>query len=285
MRPLPALIAMGAGWGLTMPLAKFVVEAGRAPIVLIAWQTTIAALLLGGMLAVRGGVPRPTAARLRVWLLIVASGTVLPGLASYTAADHLPAGIMSILIATVAIMAFPMALALGTDRFAWGRLAGLLLGLLGISLIAAPGALPAASSLGGVALGLVAPALYAFEGNAVARWGTAGMDGVQTLFGASVLGVSVSLPIALSGGAALDGWGMPEWALLGMSVIHALTYASYVWLVGRAGATFAAQVSYLVTVFGILWSMILLGERYGPAIWVSVALVLLGVALVRPREA
>ena len=285
MRPLPALVLMGAGWGLTMPLAKFVVEAGRAPVEVIAWQTAIASLLLGGALAVRGRVPPPSAARLRVWALIVATGSLFPGLASYTAADHLPAGIMSILISTVAIMAFPMALALGTDRFAWRRLAGLLLGLLGISLIASPGALPAASSLGWVALALVAPTLYAFEGNAVARWGTAGMDGVQTLFGASVLGAAISLPIALSRGLQVSGWGAPEWALLGMSVIHALTYASYVWLVGRAGATFAAQVSYLVTVFGILWSMILLGERYGSAIWGALPLVLLGVALVRPREA
>jgi drug/metabolite transporter (DMT)-like permease len=54
--------------------------------------------------------------------------------------------------------------------------------------------------------------------------------------------------------------------------------------VDRAGAVFAAQVSYLVTGFGVLWSMMILSERYSPFIWAALVLVLLGVALVQPRR-
>jgi drug/metabolite transporter (DMT)-like permease len=39
-----------------------------------------------------------------------------------------------------------------------------------------------------------------------------------------------------------------------------VVYAGYVWLVGRAGAVFAAQVAYLVTLFGVFWAMLILGE-------------------------
>jgi hypothetical protein len=50
-------------------------------------------------------------------------------------------------------------------------------------------------------------------------------------------------------------WGAPEAAIVLSSLVHAGVYAGYVWMVGRAGAVFAAQVSYLVTPFGVLWAM------------------------------
>jgi drug/metabolite transporter (DMT)-like permease len=69
------------------------------------------------------------------------------------------------------------------------------------------------------------------------------------------------------------------------SCIHALIYAASVWLVGRAGSVFAAQVSYLVTGFGVLWAMALLGERYGAGFWLALGLMFAGLFLVQPRPA
>ena len=50
--------------------------------------------------------------------------------------------------------------------------------------------------------------------------------------------------------------------MLVSGVLNVLAYSGYVWLVGRAGSVFASQIAYLVTGFGVLWSMALLGERY-----------------------
>jgi len=71
--------------------------------------------------------------------------------------------------------------------------------------------------------------------------------------------------------------------MLATALIHALVYSTYVWLVGRAGSVFAARVSYLVTGFGVVWAMLLLGERYGVGFWAAVALMFLALALVQPR--
>ena len=97
----------------------------------------------------------------------------------------------------------------------------------------------------------------------------------------------LALPLALGHGpvdrpaSALGRAGAP--ALWPAALIHALVYAGYVWLVGRAGAVFAAQVAYLVTGFGVLWAMLLLGERYSRWVWAALALMLAGLALVQPR--
>ncbi|MBM1219699.1 DMT family transporter [Ponticoccus sp. SC2-23] len=282
------LLIIGIGWGATQPLAKIAVTGGHGPIGLVFWQLLIGGVLLSIVNRLRGYRLRRDARALRLYAFIALVGTILPNTASYTAAFHLPAGIMSIVIATVPMMAFPMALALGTDRFSTRRTVGLLLGISGVGLIALPGtALPDPAMVAFLPLALIAPFLYAVEGNYVDRWGTDGLDAIQLLQGASLIGCVIALPIALGTGnfVALDTtWGREEWALMALSVIHALVYSGYVWLVGRAGAVFAAQVSYLVTGFGVVWAMILLSERYSILVWAAMAVILAGVALVQPRD-
>lgn len=286
---------MGAAWGITQPLAKIAVSTGYRHIGLVFWQMAIGAVILGVISLIRRkGLPfHPRA--LQVYVVIALLGTVLPNSASYEAARFLPAGWMAVFISMVPMFAFPLALALGVDKFSVGRLGGLLIGLLGVVLLF----VPVADILAGrgqavdwaliavVPLALVAPFFYGVEGNYVARWGTAGLDPVQVLFGASVVGAIIAAPMAL----AADAWITPalpltvaDGALMGGSVIHAMTYTGYVWLVGVAGSVFAAQVAYLVTAFGVGWSMLLLDERYGPEFFVALCLIFAGLFLVQPRQ-
>jgi drug/metabolite transporter (DMT)-like permease len=284
---LGALVLMGAGWGATQPLTKVAVSTGHGPLGLIFWQLVIGVLLLGLVQALRRRRLPIHAGALRVYLIVALLGTLLPNTASYTAARHLPAGVLAIAIAMVPMMAFPMALALGNDRFAWRRLAGLCLGLTGVVLIALPEtALPGAGTRVWMLVALVAPFFYATEGNYVARWGTAGCDAIEVLLGASLVGAVLALPLALGSGQWIDpgdGIGTAEAALILSSMLHALAYAGYVWLVTRAGPVFASQNSYLVTAFGVGWSMLFLGESYSGWIWLALAAMLGGLSLVQPR--
>ncbi len=282
------LIASGAGWGATQPLAKIAVSEGYRHLGLIFWQVVIASVLLGIIQSLRGrGLPLHGAA-IRVYLTIAALGSVLPSIAAFQAAVYLPSGINSIMLSTVPLLAFPLALAMGTDRFGWLRLAGLLCGIVGVVLIAAPEAsLPDRAMAIFLPLALIGPLFYAVEANVVAKWGTAGLDPIAVLYGASVVGIALSLPGAVLTGSFIDprtAFGAPEAAIAAIAVINAVVYTAYVWMVGRAGAVFAAQVSYLVTAFGLVWAMLFLGERYAPTVWAAVCLMLVGVFLVQPRR-
>lgn len=283
---LAILAVIGAGWGLTQPLAKIAVSTGHGHFGLIFWQLVIGALVMAP-LALRRGPPPRHASALWTYLVIALIGTLIPNAASYQAIVFIPSGVASILLSLVPLLAFPMALALGLERWSGRRLAGLLAGLAGVLILTLPKAsLPDPGMLTWVGVAMIAALCYAFEGNYVARWGTAGADPVQVLFGASVLGAVLALPLALGAGQFIDprpAWGAPEWALVASSVIHVLAYAGYVWMVGQAGPVFAAQVGYLVTGFGVAWAMLILGERYSPFIWAAAALILAGVTLVRPR--
>jgi drug/metabolite transporter (DMT)-like permease len=285
--PFIALIVMGAAWGATQPLAKIAVSEGYRHFGLIFWQTVLVGILLGALTWARGKRLPLHAAALRLYLFIAVMGSVLPGVASYQAAIHLPSGILSILLSSVPMFSLPVALALGTDRLQGVRVLGLLLGLAGVALLVLPDAsLPEGTETAWIGIALIASACYAIEGNVVARWGTGGLDAVQVLTGASVLGALISLPLALGTDQFFVPWpplGAPDQALIASALFHAFAYTAYVWLVGLAGAVFAAQVSYLVTLFGLLWAMLFLGEAYTGWVWAALALMMSGLALVQPR--
>jgi drug/metabolite transporter (DMT)-like permease len=282
-----ALLVMGAAWGLTVPLAKIAVSTGHQPFGLIFWQLIVVTAVLGGITLARRKPLVLSPTYWRLFAMVALFGALIPDVVYYTAAAELPAGILSIILASMPLFALPIALALGVDRFAWRKLLGLCFGLSGILLLIGPQAsLPEAAMWAFVLLALFAPLSYATEGNLVDLWGTQGLDAMQTLFGASVMGLVVTFPLAIGSGQwinPLNSLGLAEAALVLSSVLHGLVYAGYVWLVGRAGSVFAAQLSYLVNGFGVLWSMMILGETYSMWVWAALGLMVCGVAMVNPR--
>jgi drug/metabolite transporter (DMT)-like permease len=195
---------------------------------------------------------------------------------------------MSILISTIPMLSLPMALALGMDRLHPLRLLGLLCGFIGVALIALPqSSLPTPEMAAWLPLAMVGPVFYALEGNYVAKWGMGGLDAVQAMFWASLLAALLALPLALGMGQWIDPrppYGQPELALMASSAIHALMYAAYVWLAAKAGAVFATQTSYVVTLSGVLWAMLLLDEQFSAWVWAAMAVMLVGLFLVQPHQ-
>ena len=282
------LVLIGMGWSITFPLTKIAVSTGHQHFGLLLWQLALgfAALTCVGLVR-RKALPVHRGA-IRTYVIIALVGAVVPNSLSYQAAVHLPSGVLSILISMVPIWAFPIALLLANDRFEWRRLSGLLLGFLAVLLLVLPtadikGALPVLWLLATVFVALC----YGFEGNYVARWGTAGCDPIETLWGATLVGLLLTGPLVYFTGQWIpvaEPFGQPEWAQVTLSLLSIMAYCGYVWLVTRAGPVFAVQVSYLVTIFGVFWAFVILGERYPSSVWASLILMLAGMALVQPRR-
>ncbi len=281
------LVWLGVGWGATQPLGKIATQSGAGPLGLTFWQAVICTLVLGTISMLRGRGLFFTRQALTFYVVVAVLGTLLPGLTFYISAERLPSGVMSIIISTIPLMAFPLAIVLGMERFDLIRLLGLLLGLSAVGLIALPStSLPDPGMIAFLPLALCGPLLYALEATFVARFGTAGMDAVQAMFGVSAVAVILILPLMLASGQGYILWpiGRSEAALILSSALHGLLYATYVWLAARAGSVFAAQSSYLVTGAGMIWAMLLLGERPALTVWLAVAVMLAGVALVQSRQ-
>ncbi len=79
-------------------------------------------------------------------------------------------------------------------------------------------------------------------------------------------------------------WGTVEWAIVGMGAINAVAYSLFIYLIAYAGPVFATQVAYLVMIFGVAWGIFIFDERHSVWIWLSLAVMLVGLALVMPRK-
>ena len=280
MNPYALLLLLGAGWGLTQPLMKIATGAGHGPLGLLFWQVVLIPLLLAP-LALRGGRPERKGAALRFAAVVALLGVLVPNGASYVAVSVMPAGIVSILLALVPIVALPMAVVLGLEKARPLRLAGVALGAVGVLVLLAPGAVSFDAAL--IPLGLIAPLCYAGQANLIAKMGTFGLRPEQLMALASLIAVPLALPLALRSGFVdpFRPWDVGIWAFLLATAVHAAVYCAYVALLRREGPVFATQVTYVVTGAGVVWAMMLLGERYGIAAWAGLGLILCGIALVR----
>ncbi len=286
--PYIVLVLLGCGWGLTIPLTVIAVKTGLGHLGIIFWQFFIVMVLFGLRQIFLKNQLSLARSSLQIFCVIAFIGTIFPNSASLIAASYLPGGVLSILIATVPMFAFPIALFLGIDKFEFSRVLGIIFGFLGVYLLIAPeAALPGTSVIWVIPIALIAPIFYGLEGNFVAKFGTGNSSPIEVLLGASIIGCFITFPLAILSNQFVNPfvlWTSAHYALVFSSIIHGIVYATYVWLVTKVGVVFSAQVSYFVTLAGVLWSMVILDEVHSKFIWMSLICMILGMALVKPRS-
>ncbi len=284
---LAALTGLGACWGATIPLSKIAMSTGHRPIDVIFWQLAISAVVLAPVSVLQRARPRLSRQVLFHFLVIALIGTLLPNSFSLVAVNRLPAGIMAIVIATVPMFALVIALSLRLEGFSPVRMTGVLLGATAVILLITPQtSLPEPDKAIFVLVGLAAAFCYGAEANYLAVRSPPGLDPVVTLLGASIVGTALAAPVAVFSGGFVDltqPWGRAETAIVAAALFHALAYTGYIWLVGVAGPVFSSQIAYVVTVAGVLISAVLLQESYSGWAWLALAIMICGLALVRPR--
>ncbi len=282
VRDASDLGVLGALWG-----AAFLFMRGAAPafgpVTLIAVRVTIAAALLLPLLVREGGLPQARAAAGRL-ALVGALNTAIPFTLFAYAALTLPAGLSSVLNATVPLFGALVGVVWLGERPRPLQFAGLGLGFAGVLVLAWP-RLSSASDWRAVAAALTATLLYAISAHLTRQT----LTGVRPLViaGGSMTGAAAMLlPLTLvwhpAASPASGAWGAA--LMLGVAST-AIAYVMYFRLLARAGPTVAMTVTYLIPVFGVSWGAVFLGERLASTALAGGALVLTGVAMatLRPR--
>ena len=290
VRGYAGLLAIGTAWGSSMPLIKIAVGGGYRPTSILAIQTLLTVVVIGVFVVASGQWRRIPLdrAHLRLYAFVGIIGMAIPHMASLTGTAHLPAGVMSIIMSLVPLFVLPLSLLIGLERFRARRMAGVMLGALAITLLIAPDtSLPDPGLWIWVLLGALAPLFYAIEGMYVSQSKAQAAGPFIVLWMGSVLALFIAVPLALVTERIHwppDGLGVPEAAIAASGLVSVIAYAGYIALLRFAGPVFGAQVSYVVTGTGIMWAMLLLGERYSPWVWAALALLFAGLFLVQPRR-
>lgn len=284
--PLLLLLAVGGGWGAVPSLARIAVTGGIRPMGYVFWVGVAAALICRALCQMRGVRPRFTLRHIRYYLLAGCTRILVAGFVMYTVLQHVPAGMMALVMGTAPLLTFLMQVLVGFEKFTLSRTAGLLLGLGGIVLMFWPALTAGAAEvpLGWLAVGFLTPLTYAFSNITIDRTRPAGEDSLALTAGTFVVVAALALPLSLAMGDFHPLWrgapGLPEAAMLAHGTIIAVCFVGLFELIRRSDATFGSQSVYVTTLTGILFGMALLGERPGATVWIAAACILGGVLLV-----
>jgi drug/metabolite transporter (DMT)-like permease len=284
---LAVLLIMGLAWGLSFSLGKIAATGGAHPFAISFWQCWTATALLLGITFEKWRTVTITRGLISFFVVIGLLGLVIPTALFYFAASHVPAGILSITVALVPILTFVGSAIYRLEKFAYTRLVGVALGVLAIIFLVAPTAsLPDRTQLPWVVLALASGACYAALNIILSLKKPPGLDSSVVTCGMFTAAAVTMVPIvALTGSFAPLAWpfGPIEYSMLGLGLISFTAYTLYLHLINHAGPVFTSQVANLVTLCGVLWGMILFGERHSGWIWLSLATMMTGVFLVAPR--
>lgn len=286
---------LGLIWGSSFLWIKVALE-NVGPFTLVAWRLLIGVAGLAVVVAVR----RPTFPRQRkVYAMLALLGltnTALPFLLITWGEQSIDSAVASILNGTVPLFAMIIAhFALKDDRMTWARVAGLILGFVGVVVLMSgelePGRL-GAGGLGQLAV-LLAAVLYAFS-SVFARKNLHGLtpevQAFVPLIVADVLiwtgAIAIEAP-SLVPTTGLTWFALAWLGLLGSCVAYLLLFT----LLHRVGPTRTTMVTYVFPVVGLVLGIVFLDEALtvqlvvGALMIVAGILVVNGASLLRSRRA
>jgi len=281
MTPLDLLLLLGLAtvWGGSYFFIRIAVPA-FGPAALVAARVVIGGLLLW---AVARGMRQPLVIRRHLPRLVILGllNAALPYMLISAAELHLTSSFAAILGATVPLFAAAMGARLLGERLNPARLAGLVLGVVGVGVMVGwgPMALDRAAVLSVLAM-LVASASYASSG-IYTKLQLKGVSTYSLAFGQQ-LGALVWLVVP---GAMLAPRSVPSPTAIGSLIaLGALStgvaYLLFFKLLERVGPTKTATVTYLIPFVGMLMGALVLGEPLTSGMLVGLVLVLGSVLLV-----
>jgi drug/metabolite transporter (DMT)-like permease len=275
-------LALSVIWGLPYFLIRVTVQHGVDPGTLVFLRTAPAAVILLP-LAWRAGALGPVLARWR-WLVVYAFVHFgVPWLLMSSAEQHLSSSVTGMLVATVPLLAAVIALRTHPEeRFGPARVAGLVLGALGVGLLVGFDVGGSnwvwVAAMGVVVVGYaVGPVLISLR-----------LDGLQGI-GVVACAVSVvALAYAPYGVTHLPGH--VSWSVLGAIAVLALVCTAAAFLVmfeliGEVGPSRMVVVTYLNTAVAVCLGVAVLGESLTKGIVLGFPLIIAGSVLATRRKA
>lgn len=273
------LVLLAAIWG-----GAFIFLRVAAPVMGPVWTPEVR-VLLGG-LAVLGwlrfaGQNAELWRHRRAYLVVGTVNIAIPfALFSY-AAMHAPASLLSIVNSTAPIFGIAWAAAFRDERITPRKVAGMVLGIAGVALVARPGSAPADAQLDWAIVAVLgATCSYGVTGVLIKRFAQ-GVSPRAMAAGNQLAAALVLLPLL----PLMPPLGMPSTLvianLLGLALLASgVAFLLYFRLIADVGMTRALTVTYLIPLFGVLWGWLFLGETLPAAALAGGALILGGTLLV-----
>lgn len=279
---------MGTAWGLSFSLGKLAVEHGAKPFGISQFQVMFSGIILLIITLARRKPLRDMRGKLGFIFIVALLGAAIPNVLFYNAAPHVPAGVLSITVALIPLMTYGFSIPLKRERFSVIRVVGLVFGVIAICFIALPeNSLPDRAALPWILLACISALCYAIENIILGFKSAITVGPIRLAMGMNLMAAAALLPFAFMTDSIFVPSFPPQtvdFAVLGLGLITVVAYTMFVMSVAMFGSVFASQVGYLVTLAGVFWGILIFDESHSLWIWLSLATMIIGLALVTPRK-
>jgi len=275
---LVRLLLLAAIWGSSFLFMR-VAAPILGPTVLIAWRVALAAIFLLAIAALSKRAIR-VRTHWRHYLILGACNSAVPFLLFAFAAQTLSASLLSILNATAPIFAAAIAGIAGRTLPSPKVALGLILGVVGVTILASFDAVMLRSG----AVAALLAALGASLSYGIASSYAKSAPGVDPF--ANALGTMCAATLLVAPAAPFFPPHAPASASVMMAVValgvlcSGVAYLLFFRLIADLGPASALTVTFLIPVFGVLWGRLFLGEPIGIHTLAGSAIVVVGTALV-----
>lgn len=288
IQSLLLLILLGMIWGTGYSIARFAMINGVPPLGYSFWQSLGPAILISSLTVLRRQSLQMTASRTRYYLICGLTGIVIPNTSMYFAAAHLPASILSMVVNTVPIIAYPMALIARLEIFNRQRMIGIVLAFLGLLFIILPkSSLPSQEMVPWVLTTLITPISFAFCSIYIARYRPVDSDSLTLTAGMLIFSSLMLIPLVFFAESFYTfhiPFTLPDWVILLEILLSSLGYVLFFQLIKIAGPVYYSLVDTIVVLTGVFWGYIIFNEHLNKWTTIAFCLILAALFLVTQKQ-
>jgi drug/metabolite transporter (DMT)-like permease len=271
------LIALGLIWGSGYTIARYAVTNGVTPLGYTFWQCLGPAIIL--TLLSGAQKTKPTLSLNHIYFFVICGliGIALPNTNMYFAAAHLPAGMLALLVNTVPILIYPLALISKQEKFDMVRFLAICLAIIGVLTLVIPKtSLPDKHAAIWVLIALLTPLCFAIFATYVNPKRPSDCSSLTVAAGMMCAATFILMPLVFATHnffAIHFPLTLPMYIILLEIVLSSLGYVLFLWLLKIAGPVYYSLVDGVVAATGIMWGIVIFNEQFN--LWRGIAFILI----------
>lgn len=285
---LAILLILGAIWGSGYSIAKFAMQNGVPPIGYAFWQSLGPAILVSLFTLRNHHRIKFNRQHIVFYAISGLLGIAIPNTNMYFIASHLPAGILAVIVNTVPIITYPLALLVGQEKFKASRLIAVLVGFFGILFIVLPHkSLPDIAMIPWALMALISPLSFAICALYINRFRPSDCSALTASQGMLICSSLFLIPLTVSAHAfypLLPPFSTAQWIVILEILLSSIGYILFFALLKKAGPVYYSMVGGVVTITGLIWAGFIFHEV--PNFWntIAVLLILSAIGLITWRQ-
>ncbi|KGP63548.1 multidrug ABC transporter permease [Legionella norrlandica] len=279
------LILLGFIWGSGYTLAKFAMTNGVTPLGYAFWQSLGPAILLTFISFLTKQTPLLHPAYWPYFFICGLIGIAIPNTNMYFIANHIPSGLLAVLVNTVPLLVYPLALLSGQEKLDRWRFSALILGMTGI--LAIIGINTAGIYSSWTILAMLSPIGFALCSIYIGARQPKEINALQAASGMLLAASFLLIPLVLNQKAFYPlstPLTLVKQIVILEIILSSLGYLLFFILIRMAGPVFYSLTGGVVALTGLFWGYLVFDETPTVLQGIAIALVVSAIFLLSWRQ-